>query len=226
MATIFVDEAGHTGANLLDSAQPVFVLSTHDFEESEAQKIKAEYFGFVRSQTLKFSQLSRKHKSQQAILRFLDAMSRLHRGRFGTYLIHKPFAVICKLVDHVVESSMHDHGVDLYERGENLALSNLLYLRTKADAGEPYLRRLLGASQQLFTSEVFSVGELLWTLEEQTGLIYGPRKVGGLATLLEVPQLALLDLGPEFLANLGKEDIHLISHGARSDVRLGGKARR
>jgi hypothetical protein len=149
MATIYVDEAGYTGSNLLDPAQPVFVLSTHDFDEPDSLRLKAEYFGAVKGPSLKFTKLSRNGRGQGMILRFLADMLKLCPTRFGTVLIHKPFSVICKLVDHVVENSMHNHGFDLYDRGGNLGMCNGIYLVTQSVAGEPYLRRLRSVKNRL-----------------------------------------------------------------------------
>lgn len=36
MSIIYCDEAGNTGANLLDPEQPVFVLASNDFSAEEA----------------------------------------------------------------------------------------------------------------------------------------------------------------------------------------------
>src|SRR4051794_33377443 len=105
MPTVFVDEPGHTGHDLLNPDQPIFALATHDFEEAEARQVKMEFFGFSNARSLKFSNLSRNMKGQQAVLSFLEEMTK-RSDRFAVLAIHKPFALICKLVDHVVETSM------------------------------------------------------------------------------------------------------------------------
>ena len=40
MATVFVDGSGHSGGNLLDPAQPIYALATHDLNEKEAREMK------------------------------------------------------------------------------------------------------------------------------------------------------------------------------------------
>jgi hypothetical protein len=39
VTTIYCDEAGNTGANLLDPDQPFFLLASNDFSSSEADAL-------------------------------------------------------------------------------------------------------------------------------------------------------------------------------------------
>lgn len=149
MPTIFVDETGYTGPDLLNSAQSVFVLASHDFEEQEAREIKRQFFGRVRATELKYSQLRSRPRQQDMILRFLESFD-AKNARFKFVYAHKEFCVVAKMVDLIIEPWMCEHGIDLYDQGENIALSNLIYFTTSSLAGSEYFRRLLEAFQDFF----------------------------------------------------------------------------
>lgn len=207
MATVFVDEAGYTGTNLLDPAQPVFALETHDLSESEAREVKSEFFGGIKAEVLKSSQLLRRSRHQESVLKFLTAMRGSKADRFKVYVTHKPFALICKLVDLVVETSMHRRGVDLYNQGANLGLANLIYQITESSPDRAYLKKLLAAIQELFLRpSKESAVELFDVLDSKTRLSEEVKDKDPLAEVLELPHLALCDLGPHVLT-LSKEDL-------------------
>jgi hypothetical protein len=44
MTCVYVDECGFTAGNLLDKAQPVFVLASHVVDEEECAAVRAKYF--------------------------------------------------------------------------------------------------------------------------------------------------------------------------------------
>lgn len=124
-STIFLDECGFTGEDLADGDQPVFVVASHDLLEGEAMALKQAHFGGVRAEELKHSSLQRRANHQASVIAFVGAVLRADRARVA--LAHKQFALIAKIVDLLIETVMHRDGVDLYERGGNDALSNVLY---------------------------------------------------------------------------------------------------
>jgi hypothetical protein len=180
---------------LLSRKQTVFVLASHDFSEDEAAQLKAEFFGQVRARELKYSQLRGRARQQEMILAFLKFM-REHQDRKKVFCQHKQFGMTCKIVDHVIETSMHRHGVNLYESGGNLAIANLIHFITVSLAGEDYYRLLLDAFQELIrkpTLQLLRNAEAL--LESKTGLrgttVSSPER---LKETLGFIHLALLDL--------------------------------
>ncbi len=115
------DEAGNSGGNLLDVEQPVFVLASVSLTDEQAFSVLD-----AQDQEQKFSKLKRSSKGQEAILRILDSPI-LTEDRYVISGFHKRFMTITKMVDLLVEPLAHRDGVNLYERGANLALANMLY---------------------------------------------------------------------------------------------------
>ena len=132
--TVFFDEAGNTGAALTDSAQPVFVLASTGLTDDEAEGV----LGVVRTPQAKEAKFSALRKSDSGRRRLLDLVGSTQLGpeRVKSLVMHKRFMVVSKLVDIIEETLMHESGIDLYERGANLALANLHYLVSPVFCGE------------------------------------------------------------------------------------------
>lgn len=117
------DEAGNTGADLLNPEQPVFALASVCLGDEEAAAIVASFTSSARE--LKFATLRRRTRSRDSLLRFISRdVSQEH---FKTTLLHKRFMVTAKLVDLVIEPQLHLAGVDLYAGGGNIAMANVLH---------------------------------------------------------------------------------------------------
>lgn len=230
MAVIFVDEAGHSGSNLLDSEQPVFVLASHDISEDECQQLRSKHFSHVKARSLKFSQLWRRPRSQRAVVEFIADVSVRFQGRIDPAVIHKPFALICKLVDHVIEPSMHLRGYNLYKGGGNIATANLIYLFLNSVAQPEYRTKVLTAIQRIFTRQPGIIPrefELLLLLNEKTSLLFDGTADGeALARVMSLPQLALMDLGPAYFARCSKDDLQVAFTTALLDMSRWGEIHR
>lgn len=77
MPTIFVDEAGYTGRNLLDPDQPIFSLASVNLQERECQEIKHRYFGFINANELKYSSVKKSPKQRESLLKFLTISQKI-----------------------------------------------------------------------------------------------------------------------------------------------------
>lgn len=119
--TVAFDEAGHSGGNLLDPEQPVFVLASARLSENEAVELLGS-----PGKELKFATLKRSKRGMEIILRILDSPL-LSEDRFLISAFHKPFMIVTKIVDLLVEPLAHRDGVDLYERGANIAMANVFF---------------------------------------------------------------------------------------------------
>lgn len=71
MERIFVDECRFSGPNLVDPFQPVFVLASLRLQEEKAKELKAQFFGGVQADELKFTSLSRRDRGRAMVLEFL-----------------------------------------------------------------------------------------------------------------------------------------------------------
>jgi len=115
------DEAGNSGGNLLDAEQPVFVLASVSIPDDDAQRLLTP-----RDGEYKFSRLKRSSEGRQIALTVLDS-PRLTEDRYVISAFHKKFMAVAKMVDLLIEPVVYAQGYDLYERGGNLALANMLH---------------------------------------------------------------------------------------------------
>ena len=147
MTTIYCDEAGNSGANLLDPKQPCFVLASNDFSREEAESL-LEHVRSAQGAEPKFTALRKSGNGVAKLIRFL-ADPRLSNERVVVDVFHKKFMVTTKLVDIVAETVMHEFGRDLYERGANIAMSNMLHYCMPVFCGQENTDRFLAAFVEL-----------------------------------------------------------------------------
>ena len=134
MTTIYCDEAGNTGEDLFSKEQPFFVLATNDYTKDEALELLASVRG-RGSREAKFSVLKRSPEGVRWLAHLLND-PRLNSARVCVDAYHKRFMVVTKLVDLIAETILHEAGHDLYKKGANLALSNMLFYVMPAFCGE------------------------------------------------------------------------------------------
>ncbi|MET4579444.1 DUF3800 domain-containing protein [Ottowia thiooxydans] len=147
MTTIYCDEAGNSGANLLDPEQPCFVLASNDFSREEAESL-LEHVRSAQGAEPKFTGLRKSGNGVARLIRFL-ADPRLSNERVVVDVFHKKFMVTTKLVDIVAETVAHEFGPDLYECGANLAMSNMLHYCMPVFCGQENTDRFLAAFVEL-----------------------------------------------------------------------------
>jgi hypothetical protein len=132
--TIFLDESGNTGANLLDKQQPFFTMAGVNFSQPEAERLLA-LVGSKSTKEVHFSVLKRRSSGQDAVVRMLKH-SLIGRSNVKVCVIQKPFMITTKVVDVLIEDMAFETGFDLYENGANIALSNMLHYCLPAFCGE------------------------------------------------------------------------------------------
>ncbi|MGD9714199.1 MAG: DUF3800 domain-containing protein [Thermomicrobiales bacterium] len=113
--TIYCDESGFTGYNLLDPAQPIFVIASADVSEPRAEEILQHSFPRYQGAEFKFSSIWRS-KSRAGLLTFASYLRAFTDTSF-IYMIDKRFAVLTKLIDMLVEPFITDAGYDFYDDG-------------------------------------------------------------------------------------------------------------
>lgn len=148
MLTLFMDECGYTGQDLLSVEQPIFTMVTFQAGEEDCQAFKKAFFATVQADELKFAKLVRHRKQRQMILAFVKHMY-ANQGRVKVAIAHKRFVLIAKLVDLLIEPAMDEDGVDLYEQGGNIALANMLYHVLPVLGGPTYFDNLLQSFQEM-----------------------------------------------------------------------------
>jgi len=123
---VWFDESGHTGDDLLNADQPVFVLASSNVLHDEAEYLARTHFPGVKAVELKHGSLASRERGRRQILAFLA--DPIAQGAFAVDVWHKEFTLVTTLVDFWVEEAMRLDGVDLYDRGGNIGLSNLTYM--------------------------------------------------------------------------------------------------
>lgn len=152
MTVIYCDESGNSGEKLIDKEQPFFVLASNDFGKLEAlsllEHVCSQQGGEPKFKTLK--------KSQDGIRRLtrLFADPRLNSSRVVVDVYHKRFMVVTKMVDLIAETLCYEMGEDLYKRGANIAMSNMLYYCMPVFCGEVSTSRFLQSFVDLMRNRV------------------------------------------------------------------------
>ncbi len=125
IATIFLDESGNTGHNIVDDNQPIFTLSGCKYSYDEAEKLLA-LIGSGSPLEAHFKNLKRRKSGQDGIVRLMSHRL-INRDRVKVELFHKNFMVTTKIVDLLIEHMLHLNGHDLYLNGANIGLSNMWF---------------------------------------------------------------------------------------------------
>jgi hypothetical protein len=160
---IFVDESGYTGPNLLDSAQPVLAMASLHCDDVQCADFKSKIFGGSRSLELKYSSLSKSTKGRKKVINFLLELAGMPEI-VKVAVAHKKYALVGKMVDLIVETAMYRDGFDLYDRGANIALTNVMY----GLLGDGSHDTLLGLFQEMIrTQEVSDFDEFAGELFRQ-----------------------------------------------------------
>lgn len=133
------DESGNSGGNLLDPEQPVFVLASVHVTDDETVKLIEPH-----SDEIKFSKLKRSYKGRRKILDILNT-DMLSDDKVLISGFHKSFMVITKMVDLLIEPMLYESGIDLFERGENIAMANMLFFTMPVFIGRDSFKAIQAA---------------------------------------------------------------------------------
>ena len=125
MLTVYMDESGFTGEDMMNPEQPVFVHVSTTLGDEECAALHSEYFSGTQGKELKHKNLGTYRSGQRRIVDLVEAIQDL--GKFTAWVCHKEFALLTYLVDLWVEPAMRRDGIDLYKDGGHLALCNMAY---------------------------------------------------------------------------------------------------
>lgn len=144
---VFLDECGYTGEDLVNVDQPVFVMASHGISEERCQELKNEFFGKVQARELKHSRLARRPSQRGMILKFLRFLQDKNQP-VKISIVHKKYAIVCKIVE-LIEIVTYEDGLDLYDKGCNIAFANLLFYALPAFEGQAFFDNLLLTFQRM-----------------------------------------------------------------------------
>ena len=203
MVVIFLDESGYTGADFLNPRQPVFVIASLNLDEPACKALKERFFGEIQARELKHSVLCRRPNQQRMVVEFLDYLKRQPQI-FKIAVAHKQFALVCKVVDLVLEPAANETGLDIYDRGFNIAFSNLLFYVLPSLGGNDFFSDFLSRFQIMVRHRTYSAYNKFFELVFKE---YEHDSLNELLGFLQVPHYILghrlLDMIPDDTLDLG-----------------------
>jgi hypothetical protein len=133
-----MDEAGNTGENLLDAAQPIYALAGVRVDDEAHRAITA---ALARTQLteLKFQRLRTSGVGRRNILKLLDEVE-LRPGTAAVMVAHKPWMFAAKLVDELIEPRMLAKGIQMawYATGAAKRMADALFELAPSALGDLY----------------------------------------------------------------------------------------
>lgn len=151
MPTIFLDECGYTGSNLLDLEQPIFSLASLNCPEETCKEIKQSFFSKVQAQELKYTKLSKLPSQKKMLLNFFHELGK-NRELVKFFVAHKKYVLVTKMVEILLEPFAYENDIDIYDQGENIRFSNFLYYALPVIGGRDFFEDLLIRFQKMINS--------------------------------------------------------------------------
>lgn len=200
MNNIYIDESGNTGQDLLNPDQLVFVLASNNFSSDE---IKTLLSGLDTSQELHFKKLKNSSKGRNSIIKLLNH-ELITEKNIQLCIAHKEFCTVAQIVDQLVEPVLYSRGIDIYQYGRNIAISNSLYWLGKFQWGENVFQGILSAFVKFMRSKSRTdiehffklVNDLFESLKSEEKLLIEPiiESQGQIQSILETVNKYTIDL--------------------------------
>ena len=143
--TLYFDESGYTGYNLLDRNQPVFSIASTSIRSERAAEILRSSFPRYQGQEYHFTNIWRS-RNREGLRTFCSYLPELSEAAY-CYAIIKRFAVLTKIVDFLVEPFMTSSGYDFYDEGFCWRYANYIYFGLTRVAPDGTLDSVLNAYQ-------------------------------------------------------------------------------
>ena len=148
MTTIYFDESGNTGSDLLNEDQPVFVLSSIVFDDSESSRICDKYLS-TEAQELHFTSLKKYKKHHEGIIGLIRDKT-FTAENTKIFFIHKRYMIVAKYLDLLVEPMLYRDGIDYLDGGMNIAHANLHFMVLPALCGKELAKAFYRSFVQMF----------------------------------------------------------------------------
>jgi hypothetical protein len=135
---VIIDEAGNTGENLLDAAQPIYALAAVRVND-DARRAIATALARTQMTELKFQRLRTSSAGRHNILKLLDEVE-LRPGTAAMMVAHKPWMLAAKLVDELIEPRMLAKGIQMawYASGAAKRMAHALFALAPGALGDLY----------------------------------------------------------------------------------------
>jgi hypothetical protein len=200
---VFIDEAGYTGPDLINADQPMFILASTIVGADDARALLDS--SFQKPQTeVKYIKRAKSRRGRNEILEFLRAL-KIDDSTVVFFSFHKEYLLLTNLIDFWLEPMMFEEGVNLYERGANIALANVCYLTLGTCLGPEGRRELLRRFQVMTRDRTPFAFQNFWSTLKQA---MSQHEL--LAEILKGVLLAGYRLGYEHLQQL---PVHMLDPG-------------
>ena len=151
VASVFVDESGYTGADLLNADQRVHAVAAVLSTPERARDLVARHFGAVKAKELKLASLVRRPTYRSALTAAMLELAR-DQGAVG-YVYCKRYALWLHLLDDCVEPVCRRLGAPFYENGWNRSFASLLFATAARSWGAERTEAILSAYQAVARSK-------------------------------------------------------------------------
>lgn len=136
--TIWFDESGFTGEDLMNPDQRHFTLASTIIADTEAAEILRSCFPDYKGTEFKFSALWRRDSHRRGLLRLAEILP-AHYDRLFAYNIDKRFSLLIKFIDYLIEPLFYGMGFDFYSDGYSRRYANMVNSDLSAlDGGKVY----------------------------------------------------------------------------------------
>jgi uncharacterized protein DUF3800 len=122
---IFFDESGNTGQDLLNADQPIFTMASVSLSRQQAIELMSGS-GPYRGKEIRFKRLRTSKAGRAWVLEVLRSHVLSDQTAFIS-AYHKEYVLTTHVVDLLIEPVAHFRGLNLYERGLNIAIANLYH---------------------------------------------------------------------------------------------------
>jgi len=175
-------------------------LASIRLSDNEAERLARDCFSSVLAKELKHSALVRRPIGQEMVVEFVK---HLKPEDCATYVVHKAFCLLTKLVDLWLEPAMYASDVDLYDGGGNIAFANMSFFCLRTFQSSGFLTKHLRRFQKMVRERTRKSYQTFWKglhedrarYTEQTASILGfftsAEWVLGPSHLFELPEKSL-----------------------------------
>lgn len=141
--TLFFDESGYTGKNLLDEDQPVFTLASANIQDCEAgELLKSIFPNYDNYGEFKFSKAGNRKSYQENFLKFSEEIGKI-KEKFFVCVCEKKFFAFGGAVNTLLTPIHNRTGKDFFANGMNHISNNTLYRDIKKFCGEESLEEFV-----------------------------------------------------------------------------------
>lgn len=125
MQSIYIDESGYTGVNLLDEAQPFQGAASLLIDEDSAKSLIDEHLPNIQAKELKHQSLSQRKKYWDGLINVQKTIFDNHMGFIC--ICDKKYLLTLLFLESCLEPFYYNHEVNFYQDGKNHSLASLIY---------------------------------------------------------------------------------------------------